>query len=144
MKRPRSELEDDEQEDFVLDCRPSDPAESENSSPQLPVQTPNPQPRPEVVPCAGLVANAAQASSSAGRQGLTGRYFMAPDSAKRCFNCGGNGHNARECVEPKKTSICFLCAESGHESRNCPNELCFNCDQPGHQARVCTGAPCHH
>ena len=72
----------------------------------------------------------------AGREGLKGRYYMAPDNARKCFNCGGNGHNARECIEPKALKICFLCAKPGHEGRGCPNELCFNCDAPGHQARV--------
>ena len=86
-------------------------------------------------PAVTLMLNYVQ-ERGAGRDGLTGRYYMAPDNSRKCFNCGGNGHNARECIEPKALKICFLCAKPGHEGRGCPNELCFNCDAPGHQARV--------
>lgn len=71
------------------------------------------------------------------REGLAGRYYMAPDTSKRCFNCGSSGHFSRECTAPKAVKICFLCAMPGHETRDCHNEICFNCDTPGHRARDC-------
>jgi len=128
LEKDEGESSDSEEEEgeaaaptFVLDCEPI-ATEVE--------QAVEPEEDKESTPAEAPV-------DPVGRVGLVGRYYQAPDTRRKCFNCGGAGHVSRECTQPKAVKICFLCAMPGHETRDCHNEICFNCDSPGHKSRDC-------